>query len=129
MNAYPTLLRRLGLVVDLLLDPATFAKGADVLVSAAVAFPAGALAIPRTVDVSPVTHTRLSTSAFQPVSNPALAASDLRVVDGLVDLSAQQFDLLQTDVDGAGLKVMNFARTIARLKSEGFTILLAPITN
>jgi hypothetical protein len=118
MNAYPTLLRRLGLVIDLVIDPAPFTKGADVLVSAAVAFAAGALTIPRTKDVSPVTHTRFSATRFQPVAHPSLPATEIRVVDGLADLSAQRFELLQADVDGAGLKLMNFARTLNRLKPD-----------
>ena len=118
MNSYPTLLRRLGLVVDLILDPAQFTKGADLLLSAAVTFPAGALAVARTKDVSPLTHTRFSAKAFQPVAHPALQPSDLRVVDGLVDLNPQRFELLQADVDGSGLKLMNFARTLARLKPD-----------
>ena len=93
-------------------------KDADVLLSCAVSFPQGVLQIPpRQVFVD--THTRLSEKSFEAVSNPGLQPDDLRIKAGLVDLSAEQFDLLQMDVDGAGLKVMNFARSLSRLKPEG----------
>ena len=118
MNPYPTMLRRLGLVVDFIVAPDSFAKGADVLLSCAASFPQGVLQIqPR--QVSAGTHTRFSATAFEAVSNPGLQPDDLRIKSGLVELSPEQFDLLQMDVDGAGLKVMNFARSLSRLKPDG----------
>ncbi len=118
LNAYPTLLRRLGFVVDLILDPTPFTKGANVLLSASATFKGGVLSVARTPDVSPVTHTRLTANRFQPVSNPGLPSTSPPVVDGLVDLAPGRFELLQTDVDGGGLKLMNFVRTIGRSKAD-----------
>ena len=65
------------------------------------------------------THTRFSDATFEAVSNPGLQPDELRITGGLVDLNPGQFDLLQMDVDGAGLKVMNFARSLTRLKPDG----------
>jgi hypothetical protein len=118
MNSYPTLLRRLGLVIDVVVDAALFTQGANLLVSASMVFPAGGLAITRTKDVSLKTHTRLTATVFQPVTDPALSANDLRVTGGLVELTPPRFAVMQADVDGAGLKLMNFARTITRLAPD-----------
>jgi hypothetical protein len=60
-----------------------------------------------------VTHAALSPSAFETVSNP-LPGTELRVPGRLLDLNLNQF-ALPVDVDGAGLKVMNFARLLGRL--------------
>lgn len=110
MGSYPTLLRRLGLVVDLLLDPASFAATAAADLSVSVAFAAGALAVPRTSDGSAATRTRLDATHFDSVSS---GATDMPVRGGLLDLAAG-FELLPFDIDGAGLKVMNFARSLGR---------------
>jgi hypothetical protein len=115
MSSYPTVLRRLGLVVDFVLARDAFADSADAPLSVSVSFEAG-LAVARTPDVSPVTHAALSPSAFEAVSNP-LPGTDIRVPGRLLDLSPNQFALLQVDVDGAGLKLMNFARSLGRLAS------------
>ncbi len=113
MNQYPTLLRSLGLVVDLVLDRSALADTADAPLWTEVDLPD--LEIAKSTDVSPVTHARLQGDDFRAASNPALPADAYRVVDGLLDLDPKRFELLQTDVDGAGLKVMNFARTLGRL--------------
>ena len=118
MNPYPTMLRRLGLVVDVIVAPDAFTKGADVRLSCAVSFPPGVLQI-QSRQVFADAHTRFSDATFGAVSNPGLQADDLRITGGLVDLNPGQFDLLQMDVDGAGLKVMNFARSLSRLKPDG----------
>ena len=111
MGSYPVLLRRLGLVVDLRLAPTSFVPSANAALSVSVAFPPGTLQITRTNDAHPVTRTRLSAQHFDAVSDPAAA---FRIVDGLLDLDPNQFKVLQFDVDGAGLKVMNFARSLHR---------------
>ena len=118
MNSYPTVLRRLGLVVDLVVDASLLPKSPDDLLSVSVKFAPGALSVPKSPDVSPRTHAMLSSSRFQAVPNPAPQPDDLRVADGLLDINPNQYDLLQADVDGAGLKVVNFARTLARLFPE-----------
>ena len=113
MNQYPLLLRRLGLVVDLVLARDALADADEEKLRTDVDLPG--LGVPTAPQVSPVTRARLQGSAFTAVSNPALAAGELRVEDGLLDLDPSRFDLLQADVDGAGLKVMNFARSLGRL--------------
>ena len=40
---------------------------------------------------------------------------DIHVIDGLLDINPTQYDIVQLDVDSTGLKLMNFARTLARL--------------
>ncbi len=112
MGSYPSLLRRLGLVVDLLLDPAALAAAANGALSVKVVFPPGTLQIPQTASAAaPVTRTLLSADRFRAESD---ATAPLRVNDGLVNLDPAQFSLLQVDVDGAGLKIMNFARSLYR---------------
>ena len=111
MGSYPTLLRKLGLVVDLLLTPAGFTPAAAAALSVKVVFPAGALQITKTSDAGPATLARLDATRFDAVSDPA---ADFRIKDRLLDLDPARFHLLQCDVDGSGLKVMNFARSLGR---------------
>ena len=114
MNSYPTLLRRLGLVIDLILDKRAFHLAPNQLLTATADFPPDVLRVPNSQTASPATHALLSAAKFQAVPNPAPQPTDPRIVDGLLDLDPQQFDILQVDVDGAGLKVMGFARSLAR---------------
>lgn len=117
MNAYPTLLRRLGLVVDLVLERKAFTKSADAELSVSVSFPPGALST-HTAAAAPSIHAALSDRDFAAVSDPLLAADGLRVRDRLLQLDPERFALLQMDVDGAGLKLLNFARTLNRLGQD-----------
>jgi hypothetical protein len=119
MNSYPTLLRRLGLVVDFIVDSSAFRPSPDQLLSAAADFPPGALSVTSSRQASPATHTILAADKFQAVSNPLPQATDHRVADGLLELDPNRFDVIQMDVDGAGLKVMNFARSLARYHPTG----------
>lgn len=118
MNAYPTMLRRLGLVVDLVLDRAAFTNAANAALSATVRFPAGALKVPATPSASPRLHVRLSKTHFEAVSNPALGPADARIAGRLLALDPKVFDLIGVDADGAGLKLMNVARSIGRQSTE-----------
>jgi len=43
---------------------------------------------------------------------------DYRVKDGLLVINPDLYAVLQTDVDAAGLKLMNFARTLRKLQSN-----------
>jgi hypothetical protein len=115
MNQYPTLLRMLGLVTDLLIDPKEFAKAPDQRLWVEVVLPPGAAGVERMPDASPRTRIRLTDKQFQPLPRPNLNAGDYRVKDGLVDINQDRWDLLQNDVDGAGLKLINFARTLRNL--------------
>ena len=116
MNQYPTLLRRLGLAVDLIIAKGTFGPAPSVPLQVEVELKSGSPHVTRTPDVSPFTRTRLDASRFQAVPRPGPLAGDYRVADGLLDLSPSVFGLVQADVDGAGLKVTNFARTLGLLK-------------
>jgi hypothetical protein len=111
MGSYPTLLRKLGLVIDLILAPGGFTPAPSSDLSVKVVFPSGVLDIPRTADAGPGTRTRLSANRFEAISDPTAV---FRVLDRLLDLGPTGFDLMQFDVDGAGLKVMNFARSLGR---------------
>ncbi len=111
MGSYPTLLRRLGLVVDLLLAPSGFTPAASADLSVKVVFPSGVLQVPRTGDAGPATRTRLTSTQFDVVPG---AAAQMPIKDGLLDVDPTRFQLLQFDIDGAGLKVMNFARSLRR---------------
>jgi hypothetical protein len=113
MNSYPVLLRKLGLVVDLIVDRSLFTFAADAALSAQVTLPKTGGAATR-VDVSPVTHAKFDKSHWQAARQLFPKAGDSRVRDGLLELDPKQFDLVQVDVDGAGIKLMNFARSLPR---------------
>lgn len=119
MNSYPTLLRRLGLVVDFIVDKGAFQPSPNQLLSVLVNFPSGTLTVNSSRHASPATHTLLTTDKFQSVPNPSPQPTDHRVANGLLDLNPNRFDVIQMDVDGAGLKVMNFARSLARYHPAG----------
>lgn len=116
MNQYPTLLRKLGLVIDFLIPPDAFTASPDALLSATVTLPEGEpfQVFERQPDASPLTHTLLDQNRFQAV--PRKPSADLHIVDGLLDLNPRTFNLLQADVDGSAMKVMNFARSLLQLR-------------
>jgi len=115
MNQYPTLLRKLGLVTDILINKNAFTASLQEKLWVEVVLPTGSHGVTHTPAASPRTQTKLSASTFAPVSRPDADAlpGDYRVSDGLLRLNKDQWDLLQADVDGAGHKLMNFARTLA----------------
>ena len=113
MGSYPTLLRKLGIVVDLLLDPDEFdlVQASDGELSVSVNF-GDKLAI-QTNNKFLVTHTLMSATQFQAISS-SNAADTIQIKNGLLNLDPDKFGLLQMDVDSAGLKMMNFARSLGR---------------
>jgi hypothetical protein len=116
LGSYPTLLRRCGLVIDFELSAAQFVATADAPLSVDVRFAPGALKVSRTTDdATPITRARLDTKIFQAVSDPT---APFAVREGLLDLDPARFDLLQLDVDGAGLKLMNVARSLGRRDAD-----------
>ncbi|MCU0562491.1 MAG: hypothetical protein MUE48_00920 [Desulfobacterales bacterium] len=117
MNQYPTLLRKLGLVIDFLVDPTRFPFANDDLLYAEVKLPQATGPTIRQPDASPRTHARLADGLWCAVPRPSAQAGDFRVREGLLDLHPSQFALIQEDTDAAGLKIMNFARTLARLSA------------
>lgn len=117
MSSYPTLLRLLGLVVDVLIRRDSFDHVPSALLQASVRLPDGSSNVKREPDVSPRTRTLFDSQRFQPVTRTHPDTGDYRTVNGLLDLK-DVFDVLQADVDGGGHKVMNFARTLVKLKNE-----------
>jgi hypothetical protein len=93
------------------LAPGGFTPAAAADLSVKAAFPAGTLQIPRTADGVLTTRARLSATHFDAVPDPA---SNTPLKDGLLDLQPARFRLLQVDIDGSGLKAMNFARSLRR---------------
>lgn len=114
MNQYPTLLRRLALVVDFVIDAAAFAPTPNALLGVSVGLPPPTPSVERLADASPLTRARLTASRFEALTRPSPKSGDYRAVDGLLEL-ASSFRLVQADTDGAGLKLMNFARSLARM--------------
>lgn len=138
---YPLLLRRLGIVIDLELDAEAFAKaipdrksrpGALTGVSVRPKIPPGgepyAPATKFVFDLQPGEDHRLPFPHFfaAPRAWEAVLPGNERaeVVGGLLNLSLQpdgqrsQFDLLQVDLDGAGLKLLNTMRSIVNDPDE-----------
>lgn len=120
LNQYPTLLRKLGLVVDLLISRDAFTPAASALLWVEVELPPPTQAVARPLhDASPRTHTVLDAARFQPIPNTASPQpGDFRVNNGLLTLDPKTFSLIQSDVDGAGMKVTNFARSLLILRGS-----------
>lgn len=121
MNQYPTLLRRMGLVVDVLIKADAFSHASSKTLKVAVNLPSAAGNAPlvtRNAVVSPAVQCRLSAKRFDAVPRPSPLANDYEVKDGLLVIDEKRFKLLQVDVDGAGLKTMNTARSLKRIKEN-----------
>jgi hypothetical protein len=118
MNQYPTLLRRLGLVIDLAIARDALAPAADAPLWVEVELPEGAPNVIRSPDVSPRTRAILDANNFGPVSRKSPQAGDFRVANGLLDLDPKTFSFVQSDVDGAGIKVTNFARSLLTIRGN-----------
>jgi len=114
MNQYPTLLRRLGLVVDLLIarDAFNASPGAHLWVD--LQPHPGSLP----VDGATRTRARLDATRFEAVVRPNPGQGDYRVARGLLNLDPNLFDLLQADSDGSGQKLMSFGRSLMRLSQS-----------
>ncbi len=116
MNQYPTLLRLLGIVVDLSIDADKLPLSPDLPLWIEVDLPPRSPNAERTPSVSPRTHTVHSSGRFEALSSPVPRPAGLRVENCLLKLNPDHFALLQADVDGAALKLMNFARSLRRLE-------------
>lgn len=118
MNQYPTLLRRLGLVLDFTIARGAFNAGADLPLTVTADIPRPRIDPSATKlrvthrTASPATRTRLATTAFIAKSRPASPAKDIQIANGLLKIDDKNFALLQADVDGAGHKLMNFMRSL-----------------
>ena len=120
MNQYPTLLRRLGIVVDFLLDPSKFPMNLTNKMNLEINV---ALPIPAPVTRKPVynrTLVLLSPQEFEAYNDNQASPDAYTNKKGLLDLNTQHYELLQIDVDSAGLKLMNFARSLRLLSNPNF---------
>ena len=118
MNQYPKLLRLLGLVIDFVIPRPSFTDNANQQLWVTCDFGTDAGAGVTRIQGSPRTRTRRAGGHFDPVPRPSPAAGDYRVRDGLLMINPDLFAVLQTDVDAAGLKLMNFARTLRKLQAS-----------
>jgi hypothetical protein len=105
---HPEVLRRLGLVVDLVVDlPEPLAQLPAVGVVRVV--PEGAL--PEFPPTTPGTRYDLDERWWG-----AKPLDDFRMWRGLLRLDPEFFELFQVDVDGAAMQVVGFANTLGRLR-------------
>lgn len=118
MNQYPKLLRTLGLVVDFVVPRGAFAETPDqqLWITCDIGSDAGP-SVPRT-QASCRTRVRLGAGHFDSLPRPNFQAGDYRVQNRLLTINPDSFAVLQTDVDAAALKLMNFARTLRKLQSN-----------
>jgi len=117
MNQYPKLLRLLGVVVDFVIPRDTFTESANQQLWVTCDFSTDPGTGAARIQGSPRTRTRLGSGRFDPIARPSPSAGDYRVRDGLLMINSDLFAVLQTDVDAAGLKLMNFARTLRKLQA------------
>ena len=73
MNQYPTLLRRLGLAVDLIVAPGTFSPSANDVLRVDVKLPPGSPTVTRAPDVSQRTRVRLDANGSSLCPGPVRA--------------------------------------------------------
>jgi hypothetical protein len=120
MNQYPSLLRRLGLVVDFIVAADGFSPSPDGLLRVEVTLPVSRSRKPvtRLNNVSPKVHCRCEAEAFYMLSSQQSQLHQVFIKQGLLDINAEHFALVQHDVDGTGLKAMNTARTLVRQKLD-----------
>lgn len=130
MNQYPALLRRLGLVLDYVVPRGSIASVQNLPVSVTVKLPA-APTLPASQqvtrrDAAPRTRTQLSSTVFSPVSRPESSGAALRVSNRLLLMESERLAVVQVDVDGSGLKLMNFARSL--IGHDAVTRQVDPVT-
>ena len=117
LNQYPQLIRLAGLAVDLRIKAGSVPSGplTDQL-SLQVNWkpsPETATGVKTLEDGSPKTITRRDDPFFAPVTK----AVSMPLSNGLLDINEKKFRLIQLDVDGAGIKLRNTARSILRSTS------------
>ncbi len=115
MNQYRRMLRALGLVVDLEFDAAALGAAGDTPGLRAVVqwtpTSEAASGVETLPDLTPLTRCLATSGRFE---------TQTRVNGGLIGgralrLSDDRFRLIQTDVDGGGLKALNFTGSLATL--------------
>ena len=120
MNQYPSLLRRLGLVVDFVINPISFSHNLDGILRVEVELPVSKSRkrVTHQNGVSPKVHCAYQDNAFYMLSSQQSQIHQVFIKQGLLEITNEHFALLQHDVDGTGLKVMNTARTLVRQKQD-----------
>jgi len=117
LNQYPYLLRATGLAVDLRIKAAETPPGPMVgPLSLHVEWhpePEATSGVETLDDGRPMTITRRQDPVFAPVVND----SSIPLSDGLLKIHEDRFRLIQMDVDGAGIKLRNTARSLLRSAS------------
>lgn len=110
LGDHPVLLRRLGLVVDLVVDLPDPTDPLDQVPPVGVVrvVPQGEL--PEDPPICPGTRYELDKWWFGAKPKDAF-----RMTRGLLRLSPELYDLFQVDVDGAAMQVADFANTLGRL--------------
>jgi hypothetical protein len=103
---FPGLLRRLGIVIDLLVE----VDVDDVSASGVVRVVPHGDGLPAEPPICPGTHYDLGRSWFG-----ARPQSEFHMTRGVLRLSPEVYDLFQVDVDGAALKAVDFGATVASL--------------
>ena len=76
MGQYPSLLRKLGLVVDLLIDRDALPNSTNAALYGDVELPPGEGYVTRTPDTSPHTRAKLDDERFGPVPRPNPGSGD-----------------------------------------------------
>lgn len=105
---HPTLLRMLGLVVDLIVDVGS-AGAMPPSTGTVRVIPKGDL--PESPPITPLTRYDLDGTWFG-----AAPANSSRLSRGLLRVSNEHYTLYQVDVDGAALQVVGFASTLEALR-------------
>lgn len=119
LNQYPQLLRRLGLVIELQLPdiPDSLLPTAPTNQTVQIV-PGWDHSLSQEAGVTihtgtPVTRALLGATDFWAESKTALLSA------GMLDLSQQDLDLIQVDVDGLAIKAYNVTATLERLIGNG----------
>jgi hypothetical protein len=110
LGDYPELMQRLGLVLDLQVPLDSTIPAASTL---KVVPQLSASFTVNTVTAMPKTAYQLTASSFR--ATPKAGSTDLK--NGLLNLgNTSAFDVVQLDVDGAALKLLNLAATLEQLE-------------
>ncbi|HWA60885.1 MAG TPA: hypothetical protein VG939_05895, partial [Caulobacteraceae bacterium] len=112
---YPELNRKAGLAIAVELDPGAVPDGTRTL-QLAVTWPKAGGGVATDPDVLPPVVARRQGQAFEPA--PRAPASPIS--GRFLRLQGGGFDLVQTDVDGAALKLKNLATNIARAQPKTY---------
>lgn len=116
LGEYPTLLRSLGLVIDLSIPAPQNAADVVMLAPEFQPAPQNKLGAVAHANVTPRTRYKATTTA--PLEFRALDHPDSDIAAGLLKLSDKdRFGVVQIDADGAGIKAFNLANNLAEATS------------